>query len=67
MPKVIIDKNECKSCEYCVTDCPKGVIGMGSEVNGMGYFPAEVKHAERCNGCGICFIMCPHVAITVEK
>jgi 2-oxoglutarate ferredoxin oxidoreductase subunit delta len=67
MASISINKEECKGCGFCVTDCPKGLIGIANAVNAMGYFPAVEKDMSTCTGCGICFVICPMACITVEK
>jgi len=39
---------------------------MSSKLNKKGYHYAEVD-AEKCTGCGLCFQMCPDLAIEIEK
>ena len=33
----VIDARRCKSCGLCVDACPKGVLAIGTEINGQGY------------------------------
>ncbi|MDR0315136.1 MAG: 4Fe-4S binding protein [Oscillospiraceae bacterium] len=68
MPKVIIDPDVCKSCELCITACPKNIIDIDKKmINDKGYHPAIVIDQEKCIGCSACAIMCPDCAITVER
>ncbi len=67
MPRVEIDRDRCKGCELCVNACPKGVLGMSTEINLKGYFYSEVVNPEACIGCKICATTCPDVAIEVFK
>ena len=64
MPKntVVIEvKREwCKSCGICVDACSRGVLEM------RGEYP-EVIVLDKCTACGMCEILCPDFAITVEK
>ena len=67
MAKVIIAKDTCKGCGLCVKACPKNVLALSEEeTNKAGYFIAEAV-AEGCIGCAACAVMCPDVAITVER
>lgn len=65
--KIVIDKELCKGCKYCIEACTKGSIVVGSKFNSVGYFPADFSHPERCNGCAMCAQMCPEIAIEVWK
>lgn len=66
---VVIDSERCKGCHLCIAFCPKGVLKPASQINRMGYTPAEVneKKTRECTGCGICALMCPDVAVTVHR
>lgn len=63
--KIIIKKELCKGCRYCVLACPKGVLETETRLNKMGYFPAKSVRGARCTGCALCAQMCPEVAIEV--
>ncbi|MCI0469235.1 MAG: ferredoxin family protein [Nitrospirae bacterium] len=66
--KIVIDRDLCKGCKYCVIYCPKGLIVMDGTFNSMGYFPAMFEDKEReCTGCAICAQMCPEIAIEVWR
>lgn len=65
--RIVIERELCKGCDYCVIYCPKGVIAIDKEFNMSGYFPACVKYAEKCTGCALCAYMCPEIAIEVWK
>ncbi|MEG0072381.1 MAG: 4Fe-4S binding protein [Raoultibacter sp.] len=36
-------------------------------ITAKGYHPARLTDEEKCTGCTFCAIMCPDVAITVER
>jgi len=63
----IIDKEKCKGCELCVAVCPKKVLELSDDVNAMGYFPVYQARPDNCIFCTTCCIMCPDVAITINK
>lgn len=65
MPQVEIEIERCKGCELCTYACPQGVLGMSTDINTKGYFPAKVQEGGRCIGCRLCAIMCPDVAIRI--
>lgn len=65
--KYDLDMDRCKGCGLCVAVCPKKVLDISNVVNTKGYFPAYQAHPEKCVFCTTCCIMCPDVAITVEK
>jgi 2-oxoglutarate ferredoxin oxidoreductase subunit delta len=65
--KIVIDKELCKGCRYCMEACPKGSIAIDTRFNRVGFFPADFSHPERCTGCAMCARMCPEIAIEVWK
>ena len=67
MAKIIVNEFYCKGCELCVKACPKGIIALSPRINEKGYHPAELTDEAKCTGCCSCAIMCPDVAITVER
>lgn len=65
MSKITIDKNRCKACYLCVEECPKHLIKISNETNGLGNRVVEFcdeKH--ECLGCAMCATRCPDIAIT---
>ena len=64
---IVIGDERCKGCRLCATACPKGIIGLASHINQMGYTPAVVieEKADECTGCAACAIMCPDTAISI--
>ncbi len=63
--RVIINKELCKGCSYCITSCPKGLIGLSNDINKSGYHFAIFVEKESCMGCGFCYQVCPEIAIEV--
>jgi len=64
---IVIDKELCKGCSYCIITCPLGVITIEERFNKKGFFPASPDTLEKCTGCGMCAQMCPEVAIEVYR
>jgi 2-oxoglutarate ferredoxin oxidoreductase subunit delta len=68
---ITIDGERCKACLFCIDLCPKKSISLSEELNSKGYFIAAFDGADGaetgCNGCGTCALMCPEVAIEVER
>ena len=68
MPRITVDENLCKGCELCVEACPKNLIALSDvKINAKGYHTAELTKEDECTGCCCCAMMCPDVAITVER
>ena len=63
--KVLIDKERCKGCGYCVEFCPREALVMSDELSSKGYTLAAVADESKCLGCGLCDILCPEFAIHV--
>jgi 2-oxoglutarate ferredoxin oxidoreductase subunit delta len=62
-----IDTARCKGCALCIEFCPKKNISLSQELNLKGYFVAAFNPEGDCTGCGTCALICPDVAIEVEK
>lgn len=67
MARVMVNLQNCKACYYCQELCPKDVFAVSSAINRGGYFPVQVVKEEACNGCMLCYYVCPDFAIGVEK
>jgi 2-oxoglutarate ferredoxin oxidoreductase subunit delta len=67
--RIIIDRDRCKGCYFCVKFCPRQLIAISEEHNRQGYFPAEfIEEREgECTACKTCALMCPDTAIEVLK
>jgi len=65
--KIKINKDTCKECHLCIAACKKGNIVPSCELNADGYHPVVQKDDGNCNGCTLCAIMCPEVAIEVFR
>ena len=64
---IVIDRELCKGCGYCVNACQLGLIVIEEKFNKMGVFPAYAVHGEKCTGCCMCAEMCPEIAIEVYR
>lgn len=58
--RIHINPKWCKSCNICVSFCPKKVLEMGE-----GRVPEAVRIGD-CTGCRICEVLCPDLALVVE-
>lgn len=67
MAKLELNIEACKSCNFCVHVCPKGVLRLGDAVNLKGYRYVEVVNEDACIGCMMCANMCPDVVFEVYK
>jgi 2-oxoglutarate ferredoxin oxidoreductase subunit delta len=68
MARVIVDKSFCKGCGLCVGVCAKDIMILDfEEMSQKGYHPAKCIDQEACTGCLNCALMCPDVAITIER
>ena len=63
--KILISKERCKGCEYCVDFCPRGVLMMTDELNPKGYALVAAVKEDLCLSCGLCAMLCPEFAIYV--
>jgi 2-oxoglutarate ferredoxin oxidoreductase subunit delta len=64
---IVIDRDRCKGCAYCVSTCPLGLIAIDTELNRAGFLPARFIASDCCTGCALCAEMCPDVAIEVWR
>ena len=62
-----IKRDICKECHLCIVACKKGNIVPSDELNADGYHPVKQKEDKDCNGCALCALMCPEVAIEVFR
>lgn len=57
----------CKGCELCVYACPSGNLTLSPGLNSKGYHPAVFSYNGTrgpCTACGICYWVCPDMAIS---
>ena len=66
MAKIKINKDRCKGCYLCVTNCPNGLIKIEKKLNAKGvknvYFAGG-----KCTACTMCAIICPECVIEVYR
>ena len=68
MPRISIDRERCKGCQFCIVVCPRKRLVVSESYNQKGYPPAEeAVDAEDCKGCALCAEMCPDVCIRVWR
>lgn len=68
MARIMVDDTYCKGCGLCIDACPMGIIELDrTKLTAKGYHPAYLVDADKCTGCMSCALMCPDVAITVER
>lgn len=65
--RIEIDGALCKECHLCIVACKKGNIVPSCELNASGFRPVAFKEDGDCNGCALCAMMCPEVAIEVFR
>ncbi|MFX1339220.1 MAG: ferredoxin family protein [Promethearchaeota archaeon] len=57
----------CKGCGYCINICPKKILRESNHLNSKGYVIPEILDLDECINCKKCELICPEMAITVEK
>ncbi len=67
-PKALVDvvAELCKGCELCIYACPSGNLVLSHSLNRKGYHPAIFSYEGTrgsCTACGICYWICPDLAI----
>lgn len=68
MARITVDEGFCKGCGLCVDACPVHIIELDhARMTPKGYHPAHCIDEVACTGCTSCALMCPDVAITVER
>jgi len=67
--KVVFHEEYCKSCELCVSVCPRKIIKVKDDLNRQGYHPAFVRDEDQalCISCALCARMCPDAVIEVYR
>jgi 2-oxoglutarate ferredoxin oxidoreductase subunit delta len=60
---VVIIRDRCKGCGFCIELCPRKVLEFSEEFNAKGYHPPVAARLDRCLDCNLCEIICPEFAI----
>jgi 2-oxoglutarate ferredoxin oxidoreductase subunit delta len=60
MPKPIIDKKRCTSCNICIDICPVEVFSRDKDNK------VVVSKPDECIGCRACEAQCPKSAIIIK-
>lgn len=62
-----IDPERCRGCTRCLKVCPVNAITLTqSDVDGRKRKWA-VRNADLCLGCGVCYAVCKHGALSMQK
>jgi len=64
--RVIVIKDRCKGCGFCIENCPSGVLVQSEDINVKGYHYPEVREEppfKVCINCSFCSLICPEFAI----
>ena len=64
---IIVIKDRCKGCNFCIEFCPNNVLEISTEFNIKGYHPPQVVNIDRCAFDGLCERICPDSAIIVVR
>ncbi|AOH43453.1 2-oxoacid:acceptor oxidoreductase [Anaerolineaceae bacterium oral taxon 439] len=65
---VKFDKDRCKSCDLCVSVCPKKILRIDpDQMNLKGFHPADIFDQGACIGCAQCAMICPDSVISVYR
>jgi 2-oxoglutarate ferredoxin oxidoreductase subunit delta len=60
---VVINRESCKGCAFCVEFCPPKCLDLEKGYNVKGYHPPFLSKPDACTGCDMCGLMCPDFAI----
>ena len=63
---VVVVPELCKGCELCIYACPSGNLVLNHNLNRKGYHPVVFSYQGTrgpCSACGICYWVCPDLAI----
>ena len=60
---VVVNRENCKGCGFCVEFCPPKVLALSETYNAHGYHPPYLISEQSCTGCDLCGLYCPDFAI----
>ena len=63
---IIVIKDRCKGCNFCIEFCPKNCLGLSDEFNTKGWRVAKMQRMKDCIKCYMCERMCPDFAIFID-
>lgn len=66
MSKVIVSKDKCKQCGYCIKHCPVQAISFSADFNSSGFKYAVIDD-DKCIACGMCYTTCPDGVFEITK
>jgi len=65
MNYITIDRDKCKACYLCISECPKKLIKVSDKTNSLGNQVVEFDDPEhKCLASAMCATRCPDLAIT---
>lgn len=68
MGRITVDEQRCKGCGLCINVCPKKILKLSEDkLNDKGYSFMVCFNMDECIGCARCAMMCPDIAIEVER
>lgn len=65
MSRIVINKDKCKACYLCISECAKKLLKISEATNKLGVHVVEFDDPNHeCLGCAMCALRCPDLAIT---
>lgn len=65
--ELYIDDSLCKGCDICIELCAEKVFIKSKQINSHGYYIPIPEALDKCTGCMICELICPELAVIIEK
>lgn len=65
--EVVVIKERCKGCGFCIEFCPRDVLVFADEFNAKGYHPPYAAEQDKCLDCRLCETLCPEFAIYLRR